>query len=106
MFVTSVLYSVTHDRIYIGYPYDLIDRFHSPNEFATKGHIAKFHPREVIYVEFFVSLCYRKPGKPTKERSLVENSSPGMIFLNMKLFRRFLKFIQISTPKNSGKVIP
>ena len=55
MFVTYVLYSANHDKIYIGYTSDLIDRFHSHNEFANKGYTIKFRPWEVVYVEFFDS---------------------------------------------------
>lgn len=42
MFVTYVLYSADHDKIYIGYTSDLIDRFHSHNEFAIKGYTINF----------------------------------------------------------------
>ena len=55
MFVTYVLYSANHDKIYIGYTSDLIDRFHSHNEFATKSYTIKFRPWKVVYVEFFES---------------------------------------------------
>ncbi|ASS50852.1 MAG: endonuclease [Candidatus Fluviicola riflensis] len=55
MFVTYVLYSITHDKIYVGYTSDLIDRFHSHNELATKGFTIKFRPWTVEYVEFFDS---------------------------------------------------
>lgn len=43
------------DIIYIGYTSDLIDRFHSHNQFATKGYTVKFRPWQVIYIEFFPS---------------------------------------------------
>jgi putative endonuclease len=52
MFVTYVLYSEKFNQLYIGYTSDLINRFHSHNSFATKGHTIKYRPWIVAYVEF------------------------------------------------------
>lgn len=53
MFTTYVLFSRKYNQIYIGYTTDLIDRFHSHNSLATKGHTIKYRPWELIHVEFF-----------------------------------------------------
>ncbi len=53
MFVTYVLYSQKFNKIYIGYTADLIDRFHSHNQLATKGYTVNFRPWTVILVDFF-----------------------------------------------------
>jgi putative endonuclease len=55
MFVVYVLYSVKHQKIYIGYTSALIDRFHSHNKFSTKGYTVKYRPWIVVHVEFFES---------------------------------------------------
>ena len=52
MFVTYVLYSEKFNQLYIGYTSDLMNRFHSHNSFATKGHTIKYRPWIVAYVEF------------------------------------------------------
>ena len=52
-YVVYILYSKTHDKIYIGFTSDLINRFHSHNELGKKGWTTKYRPWEVIYCEFF-----------------------------------------------------
>ncbi|HEY4198867.1 MAG TPA: GIY-YIG nuclease family protein, partial [Mucilaginibacter sp.] len=44
MFTVYVLYSPSHNQIYIGYTSDLHNRFLSHNELATKGHSIKYRP--------------------------------------------------------------
>lgn len=53
MFVTYVLYSVTFNKIYIGYTSSLIERFRSHNFLSQKGYTFKYRPWIVAYVEFF-----------------------------------------------------
>ncbi|WP_341903909.1 GIY-YIG nuclease family protein [Fluviicola taffensis] len=79
MFVTYVLYSATYNKIYVGYTSDLIDRFHSHNQFASKGYTVKFRPWEVIYVEFFDS----KEEAMKREKEL--KSSRGRDFIKNKI---------------------
>jgi putative endonuclease len=81
MFVTYVLYAATHDKIYIGYTSDLIDRFHSHNQFATKGYTVKFRPWQVIYIEFFDS----KQEAMKREKEL--KSSRGRNFVRNKILQ-------------------
>jgi hypothetical protein len=38
MFTVYVLYSIKHNKIYIGYTSDIANRLLSHNELATKGH--------------------------------------------------------------------
>lgn len=48
MYVVYVLYSERYSKIYIGYTSDLIDRFHSHNQFAAKGYTVHYRPWEVV----------------------------------------------------------
>jgi len=77
MFVTYVLFSEKHDQIYIGYTSDLINRFHSHNELATKGHTIKFRPWIVIYTEGFDSkteaMKREKELKSSRGRNFIRN---------------------------------
>ena len=52
-FVVYNLFSSTYNTTYTGYTSDLISRFKSHNELATKGHTIKFRPWEVLHVEFY-----------------------------------------------------
>jgi putative endonuclease len=44
-----------HDKIYIGYTSNLIQRFKSHNFLAKKGWTFKFRPWVVIYCEYFTT---------------------------------------------------
>lgn len=79
MFVTYVLYSIIHNKIYIGFTSDLINRFHSHNQFATKGYTIKFRPWQVVYVDFFDS----KHEAMKREKEL--KSSRGRDFIRTKI---------------------
>jgi len=52
-FVTYILYSQQHRKIYIGYSASLIQRFYSHNFLARKGHTLRYRPWVVLEVEFF-----------------------------------------------------
>jgi putative endonuclease len=52
-YVVYILYSSLHRKVYIGFTSNLIARFHSHNQLATKGWTIKFRPWKVIYVEFY-----------------------------------------------------
>ncbi len=80
MFVTYVLYSVTFNKIYIGYTSSLIERFRSHNFLSQKGYTFKYRPWIVAYVEFFDL----KAGALTREKEL--KSSVGRRFI-----REYLK---------------
>ena len=51
MFTTYVLYSPSHDKIYIGFTSDLKGRIDSHNIYAKKGWTIKFRPWELVYFE-------------------------------------------------------
>ena len=53
MFTVYVLYSLSHNKIYIGYTSNLTQRILSHNELATKGYTIKFRPWEIIHTEIF-----------------------------------------------------
>ena len=55
MFVVYILKSLSFDKIYIGYTSNLIQRFYSHNQLATKGYTTRYRPWEVIHVEVFQS---------------------------------------------------
>jgi putative endonuclease len=82
MFVTYVLYSIEFDKIYIGYTEDLIDRFHSHNQFSTKGFTLKFRPWLVAYTEFFAS----KQEAMKREKEL--KSSRGRNFIRTEVLSK------------------
>jgi len=56
MFTVYVLFSKTHNKIYVGYTSDLIARFHSHNSLATTGYTVKFRPWIIAHTEVFESI--------------------------------------------------
>ena len=78
-FVVYVLYSKDHDKIYIGYSSDLINRIQSHNQFGTKGYIRRFRPWVVIYIEFHSD----KATAMKREQSL--KSARGRVFIRTEL---------------------
>ncbi len=54
-FVVYVLFSEKFSKTYTGFTSNLIERFKSHNQLATKGYTLKFRPWKVIHVEFFDS---------------------------------------------------
>ncbi|MEY2792991.1 MAG: hypothetical protein RJA76_983 [Bacteroidota bacterium] len=77
MFVTYVLFSEKFNKIYIGFTNNLITRFHSHNQLATKGFTIKYRPWKVLLVEFFDTkkeACIReKQLKSRKGREFIKN---------------------------------
>ncbi|MDF1546835.1 MAG: GIY-YIG nuclease family protein [Bacteroidales bacterium] len=53
MFTTYVLYSPSHNKIYIGFTSSLQGRLESHNIYAKKGWTIKFRPWELLYFEEF-----------------------------------------------------
>jgi|GEM_PF-3397090 putative endonuclease len=54
-FVTYVLFSFKHNKIYIGYTSSIIQRFYSHNLLANKGFTIKYRPWIVAHVAFFTT---------------------------------------------------
>jgi len=53
LYTVYILFSQKHNKIYIGYTSNLIQRFCSHNELSNKGWTIKFRPWVVIYCEYF-----------------------------------------------------
>ena len=53
IFTVYVLFSPKHQKIYIGYSSNLVERFKSHNELSTKGWTRSYRPWLVIYNEFY-----------------------------------------------------
>ncbi len=69
-FVVYILFSEKHNKTYVGFTSNLIERFKSHNILGTKGYTIKFRPWKVIHVEFYISKSeamqrekYLKTGK-------------------------------------------
>ncbi|MEO1485731.1 MAG: GIY-YIG nuclease family protein [Bacteroidota bacterium] len=54
-YLVYILFSKKHQKTYCGMTSNLIGRFKSHNELATKGWTIKFRPWKVIHVEVFHS---------------------------------------------------
>ncbi|MBT1696823.1 GIY-YIG nuclease family protein [Fulvivirgaceae bacterium PWU4] len=52
-FSVYVLYSPSHNKIYIGYTSDLEKRLLSHNQLATKGYTLRYRPWILIHKEVF-----------------------------------------------------
>ena len=89
-FVVYVLYSLKFDTIYVGYTSDLIDRYHSHNSRATKGHTVKFRPWVVVHVEFFAL----KTDALNREKAL--KSSRGRDFIRSKIIPELIGLISVN----------
>jgi putative endonuclease len=77
------LYSEKHDKIYVGYTSDLIDRFHSHNSLVTKGYTVRYRPWIVAYTEVLSD----KSEAMKREKEL--KSSRGRAFLRDYILRNY-----------------
>jgi len=72
-----ILYSIQHNRLYIGETSNLIARFHSHNKLATKGYTKRYRPWIVIYTEFYetrsLALKREKALKSGQGREWIRN---------------------------------
>ncbi len=75
-FVVYILFSEEHNKTYVGYTSNLIERFKSHNCLSKKGFTIKFRPWIVIHVEFFTTkseaLKREKLFKTGKGRELIK----------------------------------
>jgi putative endonuclease len=85
MFTVYVLYSSIHDKIYIGYTSNLIQRIWNHNFGKDKSFTKNFRPWVVIYCEYFEI----KSEAMKREKEL--KSSQG---------RKFIREVQINLMKN------
>jgi putative endonuclease len=75
MFIVYVLYSITYDKIYIGYSSNLAARLLSHNTLAKKGWTIKYRPWEVLYKEVYDT------KKQAMEREKELKSAKGRAFI-------------------------
>jgi putative endonuclease len=75
MFIVYVLYSITYDKIYIGYSSNPAARLLSHNTLAKKGWSIKYRPCEVLYKEVYDT------KKQAMEREKELKSAKGRIFI-------------------------
>ncbi|MEL6562082.1 MAG: GIY-YIG nuclease family protein [Bacteroidota bacterium] len=69
------LYSVKHDRIYIGATSNIKSRLKSHYYYSTKGYTSKFRPWKLVYLE----KCSSKKETYIREKQL--NSARGRLFI-------------------------
>jgi len=55
LYTVYILYSELHNKIYIGFTSNLIERFKSHNSLGAKGWTIKFRPWRVVYCEYFAT---------------------------------------------------
>ncbi|NCT95339.1 MAG: GIY-YIG nuclease family protein [Chitinophagaceae bacterium] len=55
MYHVYILYSVSYNKIYVGYTSNLAERLRSHNELGKKGWTIKFRPWQLIHTESFVT---------------------------------------------------
>jgi putative endonuclease len=77
IFTVYCLWSAKHNKIYIGYTSNLIQRFFSHNQLETKGFTPKYRPWIVAYSEVFYSkndaLKREKELKTSRGRDFLKN---------------------------------
>ena len=77
-FYVYVLYSPSHDQIYIGHTSDLENRLLSHNQLATKGWTIRYRPWTLVYQETFETkseaMKREKQLKSAKGREFIRKS--------------------------------
>lgn len=75
MFTVYVLYSESFQKIYVGFTSNLVERFKSHNELATKGWTVRFRPWKIVHTEIFdnkyASMRREKELKSSKGREWI-----------------------------------
>jgi putative endonuclease len=90
MYTVFILYSETHNKIYIGYTSNLIERFKSHNSLSDKGHTIRYRPWKVIYCEHFTN----KADAMKREKEL--KSGKGRQWMHNQIANQFNFFGFIS----------
>ncbi len=78
-FVVYILHSAQHQKTYIGYNSNLIQRFYSHNSLSNKGYTSRFRPWIVIHVDFFHS----KKNALAREKFLKSGVGRKWIYQNL-----------------------
>ena len=84
IYTVYILYSKFHNKIYIGYSSNLIERFKSHNSLGTKGWTIKFRPWMVIYCEYFST------KSDTMKREMELKSAKGRSWIRLKIENEYL----------------
>ena len=89
LYTVYILFSENHNKIYIGYTSNLLERFKSHNDLSNKGWTIKFRPWKVIYCEYFENksdaikrekeLKFAKSRERIRQKILIEFKSNGFI---------------------------
>ena len=89
LYSVYILFSEEHNKFYVGYTSNLIERLNSHNELSKKGWTINFRPWKVIYCEYFESkseaikrekeLKFAKSRKWIREKILIEYTGNGFI---------------------------
>ena len=82
LYTVYILFSPSHDKIYIGYTSNLLVRFKSHNEFG-KDWTAKFRPWVVIFCEYYEN------KKETMHREKQLKGGQGRSWIRKKIQSEF-----------------
>jgi putative endonuclease len=82
MFTVYALYSYSHNKIYVGFSSDIVQRLISHNHPENKGWTAKFKPWILIYSEKFEL----KSDAMLREKELKSFQGRQFIWSQVKLF--------------------
>jgi len=98
MFSVYVLYSIRHDKIYIGYTSQLENRMLAHNFLSRKGWTRKFRPWILIYYEDFET----KVQAARRERTLKNGKMRKRIRENFIRHRQYLQWLADKRRQNSS----
>jgi putative endonuclease len=96
MFTVYVLYSPSHNKLYIGYTADIEKRMASHNFLATKGYTIKHRPWNLVYTEVFEA----KSDAMRREKEL--KSARGRVFIRELLTKSSGAFQIVAKGINLG----
>jgi putative endonuclease len=83
MFTVYALYSETHNKIYIGFTFDLESRLNDHNSLSTKGYTVKYRPWIIIYTETHAT------KKETMAREKQLKSAAGRRFIRRIISEKY-----------------
>jgi putative endonuclease len=89
MYTVYILFSVKHNKIYIGYTSNLLSRFLSHNVLGKDGYTKNFRPWVVIYCEYFLD----KTLAMKREKALKSSNGRQWIWQNIEHYVSQLGYI-------------
>ncbi len=75
MYTVYVLYSVLHDKIYVGFTSDIASRLQAHNHPKNKGYTKRYQPWELLYTEAY------SEKKEAMQREQQLKSAQGRLFI-------------------------